>query len=137
MNNLFKDAYFGKMYMTRDGRKAIYFFQNGTSKWHDLIVEGERISLPYQDSGLAVGKHLKNPEWPEDIVSEWEESINEEDLDKLANNYRCESFTTPVTDGENIDTYIESMNVSEYINLCEISFKDGFKAGYLKAKKGE
>lgn len=87
MENIFERACFGKPYRTRDGRKAIYFYQTERNKWHELIVEGETISLPYQDNGLAVGQHLNNSEWPEDIVSEWQDEISEEEyknkLDEL------------------------------------------------------
>lgn len=47
MKNIFDNAYFGKTYKTIDGRKAIYFCHTERNKWHELIVEGERISLPY------------------------------------------------------------------------------------------
>ena len=114
MENIFKDAYFGKMYVTRDGRKAIYFRQD-ENKWHELIVEGERISLPYQDNGLAFGNHLETPEWGEDIVSELEEEIDEEHLDDLADGYAS--------------AIAESEHHGEYVDV-----KDIFKAGYYKAK---
>ena len=116
-NDIFENAYFGKPYRTRDGRKAIYFYQTERNKWHELIVEGDTVSLPYIDNGLAVGWHLNNHEWPDDIVSEWHEEINEDELDKLA-----ESKAFEFENGE----------------MTDISYRDfmlGYKAGYRKAKE--
>lgn len=137
MKNIFENAYFGKAYKTRDGNKAVLISLSDFA-----VLSMSLDNPPYITSiNITCGMDGKNIDKfltdKQDIVSEWEEKINKEELDKLANNYRCESFTTPVTDGQNIDTYIESMDVSEYIYICEISFKDGFKAGYNFAKKGE
>lgn len=116
MNNIFENAHFGKTYRTRDGRKAIYFCQTEIDKWHELIVEGETVSLPYRDNGLLVGQYPKDPEWPEDIVSEWIEPIDEKELSELA--WKC----------------AESMDIP-----CryEVPVIEGFKAGYRKAMEGK
>lgn len=76
MENIFKNAYFGKPYKTRDGRKAIF--------WHSK--EGFNFFL--LDKGIHIynnnGVSTYSPENYIDIVSEWQEEINEEELDKIA-----------------------------------------------------
>lgn len=116
MKNIFENAFFGKSYKTRDGRKAIYFCRTERNKWHELIVDGETLSLPYQDSGLAVGNHLEYPEWDEDIVSEWQEMVDENRLDKISKEYSLWLADEP---------------------LQEQRYIDGFKDGYKAAMKGE
>lgn len=85
MDNIFKNAYFGKPYKTRDGRKAIYieFFENSAHIIvHRLISEG-----PYGKRYVNImqnGNVFPFREDKDDIVSEWKESISEEELDELA-----------------------------------------------------
>lgn len=76
MSNIFENAYFGKMYKTRDGRKAIYIQEDC------CIVEGNIDAFSYFDDG-----HFSIPlkECGIDIVSEWQEPINEEKLDEGLN----------------------------------------------------
>lgn len=79
MANIFENAYFGKSYKTRDGRKAIYSYCiKGKSNEHYLIVDGNHSLLGgYGDNGIinACGYHNSNL----DIVSEWQEPINEKE----------------------------------------------------------
>lgn len=82
-----------------------------------MIVEGETISLPYQDNGLAVGQHLKDSEWSEDIVSEWQEPIDERELENLAQKAESQQFQI-VKQGYSLGQCIG------------IDFIAGFKAGY-------
>lgn len=117
MENIFENAYFGKPYKTRDGRKAIY---HGTKKhrssdgkvwiYHYLMVEptaidmfGEDVVINhydayFNDNGVGRFANLKyykdsgaNAKY--DIISEWQEEINKEVLDKLANEYVRTQFT--------------------------------------------
>ena len=51
MNNMFKNAYFGKVYKTRDGRKAIYISQESVYPFrHALSLGGVSYAL-YKDNG--------------------------------------------------------------------------------------
>lgn len=109
MEDIFKNAYFGKAYRTRDGKKAIYLY--GDRCW----IEGDSDWSQYYSKGnwFMSGEPNKR-----DIVSEWQESIDEEKLDELA-----EQLNPNNPHG---DTY----EVGQYFG-----FDDGFKAGYRKAKK--
>lgn len=79
MNNIFGNAYFGKPYKTRDGRKAIYAYKREGR--HYLIVEYYEHIFTWNDNGVSDAPVQKL-----DIVSEWQEGINEEELDKLIMN---------------------------------------------------
>lgn len=85
MNNIFKNAYFGKAYKTRDGRKALF-----CRKDDDVFdLETEDAYNPVR----ADGHFLYTKEGYEsccDIVSEWTEEVNDEELDELAANYSQE-----------------------------------------------
>lgn len=113
MNNIFKDAYFGKLYKTRDGRKAIYLgtFYNEKHFPHRIAVE-DAGTYGYPENG----KYIKDREYL-DIVSEWEEEIDEESikLDARANMpFYC---------------------YSESNKDCADAFVEGALYGYHKAKK--
>lgn len=81
MDNIFKNAYFGKLYKTRDGRKAIYLSKGKISIFstiHRLAIEPTKFSNvesigKYDDAG-----NCSNGFYDCDIVSEWQEEINEE-----------------------------------------------------------
>lgn len=78
MENIFENAYFGKAYKTRDGRKAIYWRKLDFG--HRLICEELHCSIIAHDDGkIQTGQDNKV-----DITSEWQEEIDEEDLDELA-----------------------------------------------------
>lgn len=107
MENIFENAYFGKPYKTRSGRKAIYIYY-GTDVIAPFI---ERHHLIYE------GLNSIEPSNYEEIVSEWQEEINEDELDKLAESKAFEFENGEVTD---------------------ISYRDfmlGYKIGYRKAKE--
>lgn len=106
MDNIFENAYFGKAYKTRDGRKAIYV---GGCR---CVIENNTNSLfRFRSNGMSEG-------WATDvdIVSEWQEEIDDKTLNTLAD----ESFyDSGWGDSDNsLDAYI-----------------DGFKKGYRKAKE--
>lgn len=78
MKNVFENAYFGKQYRLRNGKMAIYIDKR---HYHYLIVEGGCITFPYNDDGSS---HAFDEL---DVVSEWNEPINEEELDEPAKDY--------------------------------------------------
>ena len=72
--NLFKGAYFGKPYKTRDGRKALYCYKF-TDNSHALIVEGDEEFWYVRDDGLVddFDDSFMDESYytDKDIVSEW------------------------------------------------------------------
>lgn len=87
MENIFENAYFGKAYKARDGRKAVYL-KKGKSGKHAIIFENGTTYYVNPDGCYYNLEYFINPQdyiTPGDIVSEWHEEINEEELDKLAN----------------------------------------------------
>lgn len=90
MTNIFKNACFGKAYKTRDGRKAVFYnHHNGYARekanYVTMILENQESIYRWYYDGTATDyqEHL-------DIVSEWNEPINEEELDELAEQYACD-----------------------------------------------
>lgn len=83
MKNIFENAYFGKAYKTRDGRKAIFVNWSDTRKKvylyvleRDMEFFGEEM---YELDGVTSGVST-----PHDIISEWEELVEEDKYDKIA-----------------------------------------------------
>lgn len=114
MSNIFENAYFGKQYKTRDDRKAIYSYCiKGKPNEHFLIVDKNPSLLGgYGDDGISNACGYNNPNL--DIVSECEETINEEELEELA---------------------FKSASPSLQMGIHSLKlYKDGYKAGYRKAK---
>ena len=67
--NVFKNATFGKLYKTREGRKAV--FLKYLDKGCLLLIKRDFGFAPINVSDK--GKHYFDKAW--DIVSEWEENI--------------------------------------------------------------
>lgn len=97
MNNIFENAYFGKPYKTRDGRKVLYHSYNNIypdnpyQNHHNLILEEkdgirDTVWIWCNDYG-HVEEHVEG-EWlnetNSDIISEWREEIDEEKLAHLS-----------------------------------------------------
>lgn len=80
MKNIFENAYFGKPYKTRDGSKAIYQKDSKAGLYHHWLIT-DSSCFACANSGE---QNMKVEKSPLDIVSEWQEPINEEELDKLA-----------------------------------------------------
>lgn len=80
MDNIFENAYFGKPYKTRGGDKALFQYKD-TCQAH-LITESEHIDV-YLDGIIDSRFFDANL----DIISEWEEPINEEELDEITKAY--------------------------------------------------
>lgn len=83
MNNIFENAYFGKSYKTRDGRKAIYWKYEPLERWHILIMENSLLTAVLSD-----GKMCSQINCGRDIVSEWQEEINVEAFKELTKKVR-------------------------------------------------
>lgn len=82
MNNMFENAYFGKAYKTRDGRKAYFrHYQHGDLRPYMCLIDGEEHW--YRLNGKNYVWKEDDYDNPIDIVSEWQETINEEELDRL------------------------------------------------------
>lgn len=116
MNNLFKNSYLGKAYRTKDGRRVVIEALLPDTGVAYLISE-DRIN----DKSFGHNIHVYrldgiSKDCPElDIVSEWEEPIDEEELDDYAERYAS--------------SVAECEQHGEYIDL-----KDIIKAVYRKAK---
>ena len=52
MNNMFKNAYFGKAYKTRDGRKAIYISRESVYPFRHALSLGGISYAIYKDNGM-------------------------------------------------------------------------------------
>lgn len=109
MNNMFENAYFGKSYMTRGGDRALFQYKDSCQA--HLFTEAEIIDV-YLD-GTIDSRFFDSSL---DIVSEWQEPVDEEKLENLANE--------------------ESLWLAD-APLQERRFKEGFKTGYCKAKNHE
>ena len=142
MKNIFENAYFGKAYKTRNETIAYYGRYDKTEGKHFLMVsdfENDYI-LCYNDGHVFhfneedfVFEHGKNKGktifevkgWNKeeminfrlDIISEWHEEINEEELDKLAMDASLKFPLLNPKEGKGV------------------TFYKGFKAGYRKAKE--
>lgn len=81
MNNIFENAYFGKQYKTRDGRKALLLQVNNCAVLA-VQFDSEAITNDYK----LCGKHLHGCD-NLDIISEWKEEIDEEKLERLRNEW--------------------------------------------------
>ena len=73
MKNIFENAYFGKIYKTRDNRKALYINCSKKSNIHHLVVENDFMSerAYWEDGHNDFDRNNRK----EDIVSEWQEPI--------------------------------------------------------------
>lgn len=107
--NIFENAKFGDKFRTRDGRMMLYLRQMpDNSDFHEVLDSD--INIEHFHSN---GQYSENYPFPCDIVSEWQESINEEELDRLAMNE------------------IDRMALTNE----EITATKLYKAGYRKAKE--
>ena len=113
MNNIFENAYLGKPYKTRDGKRAILLQVNNCANLA-IDFETHAVTHDYKLDGTSLWS-CDNL----DIVSEWQEEINEEELDRMADEYvvaECDYH-------EGLTVYQQSL------------IKCAYKAGYRKAKE--
>lgn len=82
MNNIFKNAYFGKAYKTRNGRKAIYLGEIS----RDISDNPNRLALSeiYDVYVMDNGRASSLNECEDDIISEWAD----EDEPNTTNKYK-------------------------------------------------
>lgn len=100
MNNIFENAYFGKAYKTRDGKKAIYlrmFIYNG----YNYLFSTGNLEFFVNDKG-KVDKSIYP--FGEDIVSKWQEPIDDGKLEAMAQEYVHQS--KPLFDGDCVSCYM-------------------------------
>lgn len=111
MKNIFENAKFGDKFRTRDGRMMLYLRKMpDNSDFHEVLdcyINIERFH--------SNGQYCERYPLPCDIVSEWQEEIDEEKLDELA----CK--------------HTESMNIPCRYKETAL---ESYKAGYRKAKEG-
>lgn len=110
--NIFKNAYFGKSYKTRDGKKALYL--RGNFKHHLYLETGGIIDCNQDGTFEGVIGRTENL----DIVSEWKEEISEKELDKLAEEMYPYEYSTSLNASEEAD----------YINDLREAFQKGYSA---------
>lgn len=101
MKKIFEDAYFGKVYKTRDGRKAIY-----VGGYRCVIETDTNHLFRFRSNGMYEGWSTSL-----DIVSEWQEPIDEEELGELAEEF-ANKYSIPHTQQSS-------------------DLQCGFKAGYI------
>lgn len=109
---IFENAYFGKAYMLKDGRKAIYVRHK--RNFHEVLVHGTYDIYNYNNDGTLSG-------WTEptnsDVVSEWQEEIDEKELNKLA-------YAVFPDEEDDEDSCA--------VNLINFSLRNAYKKGYRR-----
>lgn len=95
MENIFKNAYFGKSYKTRDGRKAIYITH--ADDRYDIALEGScgtfsfllrgGILISYANYDTIYERRCIDTMIDSDIISEWTEEDDKNKLENLADEY--------------------------------------------------
>lgn len=120
MGNIFENAYFGKPYKTNTEEKAIYLGEDlGDFKYRlayqiisDISNRSIYIILECDEAGCS--------KTDIDIVSEWKEEIDEEKLDRIADDH---------------NSYIDITYPTEDEVGRRFGFNEGFKIGYHIAKE--
>lgn len=123
MKNIFENAYFGKAYKTRDGRKAILV------NWSDRMTKvflyvKERDMEFYGEEMYELDGTTSKGSTPHDIVSEW--TIDEEELDNLANKI--------YPDDDDDDTPLNGIDNYELREALKVGFRA--RECYRKAMEG-
>lgn len=116
MNNIFENAYFGKPYKTRGDKKAIYQRDDGLHGLyhHWLITEQQHFACANS------GEHnMIEGETNLDIVSEWKEKINEEELDELA--------WKEYPDDDDDDTPLYGIDRTEQREALKVGYRKGWE----------
>lgn len=121
--NIFENAYFGKPYKTRKGEKAIYLFSVGcgvycvTEEFKNKIRYFHFNGIPYD---FEFSKYRG-----EDIISEWDEEINEDTLQALQ--AKCLA--------EDIENGVMKRDMDHYYPHDEQSWIQGYAVGFDKGFK--
>lgn len=122
MKNIFENAYFGKAYKTKDNTIVKFIIQRGEDDF-SIYIPKCKYSIETTHRYNSKGEfYLGDGEYGHgalDVVSEWQEEINEEELDELAEDASYEAYQT-----------------DEYDNASRwLGYYRGFKDGYRKAKE--
>ena len=117
MNNLFENAKFGDKFVTRDGRNALYLSKDEYSML--FAVEGCNCIVGCDHDGIM----MYPCDSGYDIISRYVEPIDEEELDRLAqeaypSDYSSSLYYDPETD-------------------ANIELREAFEKGYRKAKRNK
>lgn len=123
--NIFENAKFGDKFRTRDGRMAIFAIDIRMVKYASgfgdlenpflLIIDGEATAIRYYSNGKLYKSDKFKVEI--DIISKWEEPVDEEELTQLSiDSVKKSLFSNP--------------NRSDFT-----AYMCGFAAGYRKAKE--
>lgn len=128
--NIFENAYFGKPYKTRDGRKALLLAihtGNISPYIEDALIELLIDNYPLSPSFTmcnAIGQCTDDYHPNESIISEWQEEINIEELEKLA-----------MIEGAKAISHFVNREQSKFAYEWADLVKEAYKAGYRKAKQ--
>lgn len=125
MENIFENAYFGKAYKTKDGTRVTFIEQRYEDDF-SIHIPKCKYSIETTHRYNSKGEfYLGNGEYGHgalDIISEWQEPVDEEKLDKLAEESEKEQIS--------IAKQCESLG-----KCYGFDYITGFKAGYRKAKE--
>lgn len=80
MKNIFENAYFGKPYRTRDGKKAIYIGENSDNLYF-CIVDNSKVIRNYLNTGEETMFEHMPMDSPYNIIEEWQEEISEDEYE--------------------------------------------------------
>lgn len=132
--DIFRNAYFGKAYKTRDGRKAIFLDSYKVRIFGKdepcikCVIQDEDSFFFFEPDGLNFQGGYSADEdgdieyWNTDIVSEWKDEVDEKKLDEIAEKSELK--------------HIQIAKQYEALGQCYgFDYKDGFKDGYNKAKE--
>lgn len=111
MSNIFENAKFGDKFRTRDGRMAIYWVK-AEPDYNALILDDCEVICNNEGKEIHYFASCNM-----DIASRWQEEINEEELDELANEDAEKAYI------------LKDSNYNLWYLVTET-----FKRGYRKAK---
>lgn len=124
VKQIIANAKFGDKFRTRNGRMAIFLSISESGDSCNFIVSGEKnhwsLCIYKNDGGIIDNKFLIQNL---DIVSIWEEPIDEKELDKLSKEYS--NFYKVIEDDENGKLIIESI---------EMAYKEGYRKAMEEMK---
>lgn len=122
--NIFENAKFGDKFRTRNGRMAVYYSRTlnyfGFVLIHQKIGDLNHACIYEVDCLGEVYHELDKGTDDLDIISKWQDPINEEELDNMATLYRNE--------------VVKSCNYNKD-ELCFLDIDKAYIAGYRAAKE--
>jgi len=123
MENIFENAKFGDVFVTRDGRQATFvglFIDDEQKIWRKIVIANESEIRYYNNSGKSglLGKY--DGDFPNDLVSRYQKPIDEMKLELDTILYMRE--------------YCKATEADETLFEYE-DMKTAYKRGYRKAKE--